>query len=286
MRKRLPSGRRLLFYYLLLLAASHVYKQFRSPTGPLADGQQRVAVGEIEFAFKDIPADRPGAPVLVLLHGSPMASSSWDKLIAQIEGQYRIIVPDLPGFGGSTTRVDDYSIKSHAVQVDQLLASLDIPSAHVLGYSMGGGVALELYDQAPARVSSLTLISSIGVQELELLGDYTLNHAVHGAQLFYFWLFYNFTPNFGLLDHSLLNLSYCRNFYDTDQRPLRDILLTVDVPTLIIHGQKDFLVPFAAAKEHARIVPHSQTAFLPDEGHLFVFKKPQLVADAIARTRS
>ena len=282
MRRRLPSGRSLLLIYLLLLAASQFAKQFRSPDGPLADGQQRVEVADIEIAYQDIPAEKSDAPVLVLLHGSPMASSSWDKLVAQIRGQYRIIVPDLPGFGGSTTKVDDYSIRSHATYVDQLLATLGVPSAHLLGYSMGGGVALELYSQAPGRAASLTLLSSIGVQELELLGDYTLNHAVHGAQLFYFWLFYNFTPNFGLLDDSLLNLSYCRNFYDTDQRPLRDILLTVDVPTLIIHGQKDFLVPFAAAKEHARIVPHSQTEFVPGKGHMLLFSDPEVVAEAIA----
>ena len=282
MKWRRPRGRELIFFYLLLVGVSHVYKQFRSDTGPLAEGQQRIAVGEIQIAYREIPADQDGAPVLVLLHGSPMDSASWEHLIAEISGQYRLIVPDLPGSGGSTAKVDDFSIKSHAHHVDLLLSKLGIPTAHLLGYSMGGGVALELYAQAPGRVSSLTLLSSIGVQELELLGDYTLNHAVHGAQLFYFWLFYNFTPNFGLLDDSLLNLSYCRNFYDTDQRPLRNILLTVDVPTLIIHGENDFLVPLAAAKEHARIVPHSQTEFVGGEGHMFLFTRPELVADAIA----
>ena len=48
---------------------------------------------------------------------------------------------------------------------------------------MGGGVALELYRLAPERVASLVLLSSIGVQEMELLGDYSLNHVVHGLQL-------------------------------------------------------------------------------------------------------
>ena len=224
MRKRLPSGRKLLLFYLLLLAVSHFVKQFRSETGPLAEGQQRLGIGDVQLAYRDIPADNAGAPTVVLLHGSPMSSSSWDNLLEEIRGRYRIIVPDLPGFGGSTREIEDYSIETHARYVDQLLAELEVPAAHILGYSMGGGVGLELYDENPERVQSLALVSSIGAQELELLGDYTLNHAVHGAQLFYFWLFYNFTPNFGLLDDSLLNLSYCKNFYDTDQRPLREVL--------------------------------------------------------------
>ncbi|MFT5409279.1 MAG: pimeloyl-ACP methyl ester carboxylesterase, partial [Verrucomicrobiales bacterium] len=282
MRDRLPSGKKLLLIYLLLLGVSHAVKQFRSDTGPLAAEQVRENIGDIQVAYKDIPADDPGSPTLVLLHGSPVDSSCWDNFIAEVRGRYRIIVPDLPGFGGSTREVENYSIESHAQQLDKLLASLDVLSAHVLGYSMGGGVALELFDETPQRVDSLTLVSSIGVQELELLGDYTLNHAVHGAQLFYFWLFYNFTPNFGLLDDSLLNLSYCKNFYETDQRPLRNIMGMIDVPTLILHGEKDVLVPFAAAKEHARLIPHAQTEFFADKGHMFLFSDPELVAQSIA----
>ncbi len=67
-----------------------------------------------------------------------------------------------------------------------VLAWLDqqhIQRAHLVGFSMGGGVALNLADIAPERVASITMLSAIGMQEMELLGDYHLNHAIHGAQL-------------------------------------------------------------------------------------------------------
>ena len=67
------------------------------------------------------------------------------------------------------------------------------------------------------------LLSSIGVQEMELLGYYPLNHAVHGAQLAALWLLHRAVPHFGALTHFPLDLPYARNFYDTDQRPLRGI---------------------------------------------------------------
>ena len=89
--------------------------------------------------------------------------------------------PDLPGFGASSRRVPDYSITAHARYVVEWLDQLGIERAHVLGFSMGGGVALELYRLAPERVASVVLLSSIGVQEMELLGYYSLNHALHGA---------------------------------------------------------------------------------------------------------
>jgi membrane protein DedA with SNARE-associated domain/pimeloyl-ACP methyl ester carboxylesterase len=187
-------------------------------------------------------------------------------LLSKLRGRYRLILPDLPGFGASTTRVSGYSIEAQASNVLRLLDHLEIRAAHILGDGLGGGVALNLYAIAPERVDSLTLISTHGIQELELLGDYTLNHAVHGAQLFYAWLFYEGTPNFGVLDRAGYNLSYARSYYETDQRPLRNILLTVDVPTLIIHGEKNLLVPIATAKEHARLIPHSRTEFLPSAG--------------------
>ena len=71
-----------------------------------------------------------------------------------------------------------------------------MPRAHFIAYSLGGGVALEFYRLAPERVESLTLLSSIGVQELELLGDYHLNHALYALQLGFFKLLQEGVPHF------------------------------------------------------------------------------------------
>ena len=65
------------------------------------------------------------------------------------------------------------------------------------------------------------------------------------------------------LDGSFLDVAYARNFYDTDQRPLRGILERFEPPMLVIHGERDVLVPAAAAREHHRLVPHSELAMLP-----------------------
>ena len=71
--------------------------------------------------------------MLVLLHGSPGASGAWDKLIAEIDGQYRLIVPDLPGFGHSGRDLPDYSSESHAAYLHALLDELGVRQAHVAG---------------------------------------------------------------------------------------------------------------------------------------------------------
>ncbi|MCB0294897.1 MAG: VTT domain-containing protein, partial [Calditrichaeota bacterium] len=127
------------------------------------------------------------------------------------------------------------------------------------------------------------LLSAIGVQEFELLGDYHLNHAVHGAQLFLIWLLQEGTPHFGRLDHFPLNLPYARSFYDSDQRPLREYLQAYQGPMLIQHGPEDGLVPFAAAREHQRIVPQSVLQVYERGGHGIVMGRAEQVAGDICR---
>jgi membrane protein DedA with SNARE-associated domain len=133
----------------------------------------------------------------------------------------------------------------------------------------------------PDRIASLTLVSAIGVQELELMGDYHLNRALHGLQLAVLWALQELTPHMGVLDRFALNKNYARNFFDADQRPLRAMLRRIDQPTLILHGVGDNLVPLAAAREHARLLPQSTLKTLQG-GHLLVFRQTARVAQLIA----
>ena len=221
----------------------------------------------------------PEIPVL-LLHGSPGSSGVFRRLGSELGARRTVIAPDLPGFGGSTTRIPDYSIRAHAAMTLQLLDSLAIGRAHVVGFSLGGGVALEMYRADSARIASLTLLSSIGAQEYELLGEYYLNHAIHGLQLFGIWSLRELVPHFGYADDAFLSHSYARNFFDTDQRPLRGILRGYAGPMLIVHGTDDPLVPRAAADEHHRIVPQSEMVML-EGNHFMTFLEPERIAPPI-----
>lgn len=271
--------------YAAALFASHVGREPAAapsaPPGtkvlalPAVDGSTRLAQ-TVRLAYRDVPAASPGATPILLLHGSPGSGAVFDRLMPFLRAR-RVIAPDLPGFGASSHDIPDYSFRAHAVYAGDLLRHLGVPAVHVLGFSMGGGVALHLADRQPSAVASLTLLSAIGVQEMELLGDYHLNHAVHGAQLAGLWLLRILVPHDGTLDEPM---PYARNFYDSDQRPLRAILQRVQAPALVVHGRRDPLVPVEAAREHARLMPQSELRLL-DENHFMLFEDTGAVAPAL-----
>ena len=269
--------------YLAILAASWWTMERREWAAP-PPPRQVVAVhayeggarlddpGRIHVAHTDRgPRD---APAVLLLHGSPGGFGDFREIAPRLADRFRLITPDLPGFGASSRWVPDYSVRAHAAQCLELLDQLGVDRVHVVGYSMGGGVALEMFDQAPGRVDSITLFAAIGVIELELFGDHALNHGLHQLQLLALRALRWGVPHFGRLDDFPLNVTYARNFRDTDQRRLRPILERYDAPMLVLHGQDDFLVPVAAAREHARIVPQAELVVLTRAD------VPELPADA------
>src|SRR3989441_1681535 len=271
-----------LLYGLLLIISFIVRDRHRStvridPTEHTVDvwavDRGRVTSARIRIAYREFaPGSRRDLETIVLLHGSPGRKEDFLALAPILARDARVLVPDLPGFGSSTTTLPDYSFRAHALYVRQLLDDLGVRGAHVVGFSMGGGVALSLIDLAPERVASLTMLSAIGVQEMELTGDYYVNHLVHGAQLAALWIAREGTPHMGVLDGAMLGVPYARNFFDSDQRPLRSILQRVTVPTLIVHGTDDGLVPIEAAREHHRLVPQSHLVTL-DGDHFLLFEK-------------
>lgn len=272
--------------YLLLVAASHAVREPRSYPPAHGDSESRIQVARVggvgqlvELAYQDFKTGVPTGsvpPTILLVHGSPGSGHDLDALGRALSHRFRVLAPDLPGFGHSTIDLPDYSFDAHARYALALLDALRVRKAHLVGFSMGGGVVLRLADIAPDRVKSLTLASAIGVQEMELFGDYRLNHLVHGAQAGLIWFLSEATPQFGALD-DIRALSYARNFYDSDQRPLRAALTRVTVPTEIVHGSRDPLVPVQAAQEHARLVPQSELTIL-DTDHFFAMRESTRLA--------
>src|SRR5205085_1302510 len=106
-----PRRKRFLGLYLAAMAASGAVRWLAHPPEP-PPGMHAISVHGIRIAYRE--SGPSAAPPVALIHGSPGSSAVFEKLTALLGPEFRIIAPDLPGFGYSTHNIPDYSFRAHA----------------------------------------------------------------------------------------------------------------------------------------------------------------------------
>src|SRR6187551_333276 len=113
-------------------------------------------LNDVEIAYERRGKGTP----LVLIHGYPLDHSIWEKVAGLLENDFDLILPDLRGFGASTTIDTPYTMEAIADDIAALLKNLGVKKAAIAGHSMGGYVALAFAKKYTAQVSGLALVSS------------------------------------------------------------------------------------------------------------------------------
>jgi pimeloyl-ACP methyl ester carboxylesterase len=112
----------------------------------------------------DVSYRRAGTgPVIVLIHGIAGSSRTWTDVMPLLATRYTVIAPDLLGHGESAKPIGDYSLGAYASGIRDFLTVLDIPSATIVGQSFGGGVAMQLAYQHPEFCERIVLVGSGGL---------------------------------------------------------------------------------------------------------------------------
>jgi 3-oxoadipate enol-lactonase len=104
---------------------------------------------------------------LVLIHGLGSSGADWALQVPSLEGRCRLIVPDLPGSGHSEPLRDGYSVEGMARALWGLCDHLGVDRVHIVGFSLGGAVGLEMALQRPEQVAKLGLINSLATYRLD-----------------------------------------------------------------------------------------------------------------------
>jgi pimeloyl-ACP methyl ester carboxylesterase len=102
-------------------------------------------------------------PALLLLHGVTNSSQTWEPVARALSERFTLIAPDLLGHGDSAAPRGDYSLGAHASGARDLLTALGHDHVTVVGHSLGGGVAMQFAYQFPERCERLVLVSSGGL---------------------------------------------------------------------------------------------------------------------------
>lgn len=238
-------------------------------------------------------------PPLLLLHGFTGSSATWARFLDRFARRRRVISPDLIGHGASDAPFDPLRYRMERCVEDLLavLTALDAERADVLGYSMGGRVALHLAAAAPARVRSLVLESaSSGLADLaerqnRIAADEALAERIERDGVEAFVDYWQRLPLFAsqaalpaevrarLREQRLRNTpiglaASLRGMGAGQQEPLWQRLGALDMPALLIAGALDRKYCEIAASMSAAM-PAAQMTIVPNAGHTVHLEQPQ-----------
>lgn len=216
-----------------------------------------------------------GHPVL-LLHGWGASSELFERTVAGLEDAFAVIAPDFPGFGATPPPPSAWSVGDYATWVVNLLDTLGVERAHVIGHSFGGRVAIKLASQWPQRVAKLVLTDSAGIRPPRppaywlRLWRYkavkSLARAAWAPAGFKRWA-EDWMRAQGSSDFQQASGTVRGSFVRVVNEDLRDLLPTIKAPTLLIWGDRDEDTPLADARLMEQLIPDAGLVVFEGAGH-------------------
>ena len=238
---------------------------------------------------------KPGAPAVLLIHGTAASAAWWDPVVPALAGACRVIRVDLAGHGRSASPAGGYDIPAQARRAGAVLDQLGAGRVTVIGHSTGGTVATALAEQRPGKVTALALIdigpsldafTDQGLAGLLLLAPlpgrllwalrtegiirkamrsaFTRPVDVPGALI---------DDTLGMTHRAVAGTSRGSDDY-LRQRSMPDRLTALGLPVLVIFGADDQRWRSSSAAAY-RVVPGARVELLPGVGHTPMLEDPQ-----------
>jgi 3-oxoadipate enol-lactonase len=253
-----------------------------------------VQINNIQLAYTDAGIGRP----IVLIHGYPFNRSLWNEQVDVLSNSYRVIAPDLRGFGDSDAAAEPATMNRLAQDVASLMDHLEIPQAVIAGLSMGGYVALAFCKQFPSRVRALILADTRaeadteeGKQTREQQAEKALSEGMAGiadAML----------PKLLTPETVSKRPDVVKRVRDmmlktkpegaaaalrgmAEREDLTSLLPKISVPTLIMVGAEDAITPVADSQKMSQAIVGSRLVVLENAGHVSNLERTEQFNEAL-----
>jgi pimeloyl-ACP methyl ester carboxylesterase len=250
-------------------------------------------------------------PVVLLIHGITSSSSTWARVLPGLAKRHTVIAPDLPGHGASAKPRGDYSLGSYASGIRDLLVALGHERVTLVGHSLGGGIAMQFVYQFPERLERLVLVSSggLGREVSIMLRAATLPGSEHVLALLSGSPVRTAASTItGLLSRvglapgndvqgvasgfaSLSEAGARRAFLDTARAIIEPsgqrvsandrLYLAAWLPTMLVWGERDRMIPVAHARAAAEAMPGSRLELFESAGHFPFNDEPERFVDVV-----
>jgi pimeloyl-ACP methyl ester carboxylesterase len=288
-----------------MTAASAAPKRRTRPPAPRVRALPTIERVEVRLHGHRVNFNIAGqGPPIVLIHGVAGRAAQWDETMLLLAEHHTVVAPDLLGHGESAKPRGDYSLGAFASGIRDLLVGLDIECATVVGHSLGGGIAMQFAYQFPERCERLVLVSSGGLghdvhpmlRAATLPGsELVLPVLAHARLLETVSLFPRALGKLGFRagpdmteiarGYQSLSNAEARNAFIHTVRAVIDptgqrvnasdrLYLASKMPSLIIWGERDRVIPV----EHAQIahdgMPGSRLELFEDSGHFPQLHRP------------
>jgi pimeloyl-ACP methyl ester carboxylesterase len=249
---------------------------------------KRVQLGDVVLNVLDEGSGRP----VLLVHGFPLDHTMWREQIAALAGEFRVIAPDLRGFGGSGVTPGKVTMEQFADDLNALLNALDVSETVALvGLSMGGYIAFQFWRKYASRLRALVLCDTKAAPDSPDAASQRLKLAELVLRTGVAVLSDNMLPK--LFDQQ--TIANQREVVQMIQgvvlrsnpegvaaaqrgmaeRPdMRSSLGQIAVPTLVVVGTTDAISPAAEMREIAEAIPGAKLLVVPNAGHMAPLENP------------
>ena len=216
---------------------------------------------------------------LVVIHGGGGGVNAWIDNLELLSEHYAVYAPDLPGFGNSQSIDDRFSLQEYVGFIESFTGELGLDHFYLIGHSVGGGIAIQYSLDYPEKIKRLVLISSLFLgKEIAFWARYLSSPSilrylgVAGLVMFdaLAWFIRQFSFSFTLtppfsrvqigIGKSIMNLK-------GQTTVLLDQLTRLVMPTLLVWGSKDSIVPTKHAYAAADVIPDSSVYVFQNCGH-------------------
>jgi pimeloyl-ACP methyl ester carboxylesterase len=249
---------------------------------------KKIQVNDITLAYEKLGGGTP----LMLVHGFPLDHTIWAEVADLLKDKFTLILPDLRGFGQSTTVENPYTMSEMADDLAGLLDHLGLEKAAFAGHSMGGYACLAFAKKYPQRVNGLGLVASQAAADTPERKAGRYQTAAEVAE-----------KGVGLVAEGMTSKLSANAGVQAFARPLMEgqspaavmgalkamagrentlsILSHASFPVTLIHGDVDVLIPIERAREIKSAMPSAHLVDLPGIGHMPMMESPTQTADGL-----
>jgi 2-hydroxymuconate-semialdehyde hydrolase len=252
--------------------------------------QRTVSVGAVKTSYLVTGAGQP----VFLIHGLGASGSFWYPVFGPLAARFRVIAPDVVGFGDSDKPPAPYDGPYFSTWLAGLMNALGVHRAHLIGHSMGGAIALHFTLDEPERVARLVLVDSLGLgMGSPWIGILMVLMMLLPSHPISLWI----AQHLVMYDPSKLDWEEFRElggsaefdkriFWQMFRQPKQwtisaGQLRRIRPPTMLLWGEGDRNFPLARARAAQRLIPNAQVHVISRARHIPFLDKPKAFNDAL-----